>query len=82
MVANQESLKYLLKHLNKVSKKNWKNCSKHCIPLKVTFEILLVLIKEVGEQTAAFGCYKYGYFPHDQQMMPSKKYISFGHIYC
>ena len=55
---------------------------KHCIILNKTFEIPLFLIKDVYEQTAAFDYYKYGYFPSDQQMKPSKKVLSCGHICC
>ena len=44
---------------------------------KKTFEISLVLlIKEVSEQTAAFSYYEYGYFLHDQQTRPSNNVIS------
>ena len=51
----------------------WENYKKHCLLSKIAFEIPLFLIKEVCEQTAAFNCYKYGYFLHDQQKMSSSK---------
>ena len=54
----------------------------HCILFKTTFEIPLVLIKEISEQTVIFNYYKYGYYLHDQQMRPSRNSISCGHICC
>ena len=59
---------------------HWNNYKINCILSNTTFEIPLFLIKEVLEQTAAFDYYKYGYFPYDQQMRPSKKVTMRSHL--
>ena len=36
-----------------------KNCKKHCMLLKTTFEIFILLIEEDHEQKTGFDYYKY-----------------------